>query len=167
MVGGRLQETRVQVSLAVMASVLFVGIFLGVMLLNATGPVAHLTSVVNSIEGCGGAVTSQPMSVGQAAFTPVPVGIAQSARLRDDIRCHAPPGSDLSLFGFQDVRMLRKALAANPEVTKDHGCTYDMRYLIVDGDPWSENERYYMVHICQELPGRRLGSNADWRPVSY
>lgn len=163
----RLQETRVQVGLAVMTLILFVGIFSAVMLLNAPGPVERLTSAVNSIEGCGGAVTSQPMTVQQAVFTPVPIGIAQSALLRDDIHCHAPPGSDLTLFGFQNARALRRALAVDPEVSKSHFCTYDQRYLIADGDSWSENERYDMIHICQQLRGQRIGSNGAWRPVPY
>jgi hypothetical protein len=163
----RLQETRVQVSLAVMTLVLFVGIFVTVMLLNAPGPVERLASTVNSIEGCGGSVTSQPMSVQQAAFTPVPIGIAQSATVRDDIVCHAPPGSSLTLLGFHDSHTLRRALAADPALSKSPFCAYDQRYLIADGDSWSENERYYMVHICQELRGRRVGSNAAWRPVPY
>lgn len=64
-----------QVCLAVLTLVLFVGIFVAVMLLNAPGPVQRLASVVNSVEGCGGSVTSHPMTVQQAVFTPVPIGI--------------------------------------------------------------------------------------------
>jgi hypothetical protein len=163
MVRERLQETKVQVSLAVLTLVLFVAIFVTVMLLNAPGPFQRLVSTLNGAEGCVSIIT-RSQTAQEAAFTPVPLGLARSAQQRTEVLCTVA-GSDITFFAFGNENALHRAVDAYPAVAESHACTYSQRYLIVDDGPWDANERFYLLRICNELHGQRLGSKSVWRRV--
>lgn len=91
-----------QVSLAVLTLVLFVAIFVTVMLLNAPGPFQRLVSTLNGAEGCVSIIT-RSQTAQEAAFTPVPLGLARSAQQRTEVLCTVA-GSDIT-FSRSETRM--------------------------------------------------------------